>query len=128
MGLTMSQRRAVTVVKARAYGRGTRSEKTWILSEWVELAGWNRGCARRGLRLALALRPVRARSAPVPMCGPRVVAALVVCWAVLRAPGKRLAPKLSMLVPLLLRDGELVLSDEEASSPTDGTRCTSMQL
>ena len=37
------------------------------------------------------------------------------CWAVLRAPaGKRLAPMLAVLVPVLRRDGELDLSDDEA--------------
>jgi len=40
----------------------------------------------------------------------------VKCWAVLRAPaGKRLAPMLSVLVPLLRRDNELDLTDAEAA-------------
>ena len=38
------------------------------------------------------------------------------CWAVLRAPaGKRLAPMLAVVVPLLRRDGELDLTDAEAA-------------
>ena len=42
--------------------------------------------------------------------------ALVKCWAVLRAPaGKRLAPMLAVLVPMLRRDGELDLTDAEAA-------------
>src|SRR5680860_1690387 len=41
---------------------------------------------------------------------------LVKCWAVLRAPaGKRLAPMLEVLVPILRRDGELDLTDTEAA-------------
>ena len=41
---------------------------------------------------------------------------MIKCWAVLRAPaGKRLAPMLPVLVPLLRRDGELDLTDEEAA-------------
>lgn len=42
--------------------------------------------------------------------------ALVKCWAVLRAPaGKRLAPMLGVLVPLLRRDNKLALTDVEAA-------------
>ena len=42
--------------------------------------------------------------------------ALAKCWAVLRAPaGKRLAPMLAVVVPLLRRDGELDLTDAEAA-------------
>ena len=38
------------------------------------------------------------------------------CWAVLRAPaGKRLAPMLAVVVPMLRRDNELTLTDAEAA-------------
>jgi hypothetical protein len=45
-----------------------------------------------------------------------VVSALELCWRAARTPaGKRLAPMLVVLVPLLRRDGELDLDDDEAA-------------
>ncbi|MEV7638266.1 hypothetical protein AB0N71_19075 [Pseudarthrobacter enclensis] len=47
-----------------------------------------------------------------------MIEALVICWAVLPGPvGKRLAPMMPVLVPLLRRDGELNLTDAEAVLP-----------
>ena len=48
--------------------------------------------------------------------GPRIIGALITCWAVLRAPaGKRLAPMIAVRVPILRRYGELDLTDREAA-------------
>jgi hypothetical protein len=115
MELSMGARRAVTNKLAIQYQRGSRSEKGAILDQLVELHGWNRGHARARLLGAGEVRVVRVRAPRASIYSPRVVSALELCWRAARMPaGKRLAPMLPVLVPLLRRDGELDLSDDEA--------------
>lgn len=87
-----------------------------MLDHLVELTGWNRDWARAQLRRAGTVRVVASRKARTPTYSARVVSGLEQCWRVARCPaGKRLAPMLDTLVPLLRRDGELDLTDAEAA-------------
>jgi hypothetical protein len=116
MELTLATRKAITKTLAVKYRAGSRTTKSEILDMVCELTGFHRDYARRALRAA----PGRPRVAPVrapraPKYDARVVAGLEKCWAVLNAPaGKRLAPMLGELVPLLRRHGELDLDDVTA--------------
>jgi hypothetical protein len=113
MGLTMSQRQAVTRQLARRYRSTSRTQKATILTELCAITGWHRDHARKALRTAWKPKPVtRQRKRRDPVYGPDVIAALRKVWAVLDAPtGKRLAPFLPLIVERLIACGELTISE-----------------
>jgi hypothetical protein len=116
MGLTMSQRRAVTRAIAIRYKRADKAAKGVILDELCATTSWHRNHARKALAAASRPRIVRpARKPRTPTYDEHTVAGLRFCWAVLGAPsGKRLASVMGELVPRLRRFGELKISDEVA--------------
>jgi hypothetical protein len=115
MELSMATRKAITRALAVQYRDGSKALKGEILDTVCGLTGYHRDYARRALRAASKPRVVRSRAPRTPKYDPRVVAGLEKCWAVLNAPaGKRLAPMLAELVPLLRRHGELDLDDAAA--------------
>ena len=112
----MATRQAITKTQATRYRSGSRAVKSEILDAVCAVTGLNRDYARRALKQALRPRVVRPRPPRSPKYDSKVVAALEKCWAVENAPaGKRLAPILAELVPVLRRYGELDI--DEAPRP-----------
>src|SRR5271166_4964729 len=116
MELTLAERKAVTKTIASRYARSDKAGKSRVLDELCATTGWHRNHARKALKQALRPRIVKARRPRPPKYGPKVIAALVFCWAVLGMPaGKRLAPMLPELVAILRRFGELDVDDNTAT-------------
>ena len=117
MGLTLTERRAVTEMTAIRYVVADKAAKGKILDELCANTGWHRNHARKALRAALKPKVVAPRRSPrPPVYGPKVIAALTTCWLVLGLPaGKRLAPILPEFVAVLRQFGELIIDDDTAA-------------
>nr|WP_101947178.1 DDE-type integrase/transposase/recombinase [Mycobacterium sp. 3519A] len=115
MGLTLAQRRAITETIATRYQLASKRGKSRILDELCANTGWHRNHARKALAAALQPKVLTPRSPRPVKYGPDVIAALTICWTVLRMPaGKRLAPMLGELVAVLRYFGQLNIDDDTA--------------
>lgn len=115
MELSLANRKVITRSQAVRYRNASRVGNAVILDSVCAVTGFNQDYARRALRNAVRPKIVAARPPREPKYGATVVGALEKCWAVLNAPaGKRLAPMLGELVPVLRRFGELSIYGDTA--------------
>ena len=129
MGLSMNEKRAVLRQTFRRYQEASRREKSVILDEFTELTGYNRAYAalllgsygrevwrsdRKSLTKLKACddRAVDGRGAP-RQYDQAVNDAVTRVWYFCDCMcGKRLAPAIRTIVPVLQRWGELEITDE----------------
>ena len=122
MRLTMNERRSVTKVIANRYKNASKKEKSAILDEFVNLTGYNRSYAcwllsseGKTLHLSSGLAIKGAHDKKSPKAVTRiyddlVVSALVKVWTIMdQICGKRLAPILPEIIPILESFGEINL-------------------
>lgn len=112
---------------AGRYRQARKKERSLILDEVVRLCGYSRPYAARRLRTyALYGAPRRPeKRTRRPTYGAETLIPLRKIWAVLGAPcGKRLAPYLAEIVPVLERFGELTLSAQAREKLTSISAAT----
>ena len=90
MGLTMSERKAVTKKLALEYRRSDKAHKGELMNQVCALNGWHRSHARKALKQALTLKVVKPRPPRKPIYGAAVITALQFLWAVQGTPCGRL--------------------------------------
>jgi len=134
MGLTMREKQAVTRQMVEEYAQATKKRKGEILDTVTRLTGYNRSYAARTLRrrtrpIVLGQTTVDARKVTLVAdsstrslkkrrtrrrkYGKDVLVALQKVWVICDGIcGKRLAPYLKEIVPVLERLGELTLDEE----------------
>src|SRR5438105_2369524 len=94
VGLSMSERKAVTKQMAKRYTKASKAEKGRILDELCLLTGWTRRHARRATGETISPpAPSGKRRGRPPVYRAEVLGVLRRIWATLDGPaGKRLAP------------------------------------
>ncbi len=107
----MAQRKAVTKQMANRYQKAGKKQKTLMLDELCELAGWTRRHARRALVGSTRSSASRRPRSPRPRTyGQDVFEQLRFVWATYGGPaGKRLAPFMAEAIEALERHGEISL-------------------
>lgn len=112
MELTMRQKQAVTRRLAQEYQKARKKRKGQLLDTVVHLTGYQRSYAARLLRQRSQPLPPRPRSRHKPPRYDReVFRALGQIWVICDGIcGKRLAPYLPEIIPVLERCGELTRS------------------
>jgi len=122
MGLTAKEKRAATEVTAPRYQKAKKNQKGIILEESTALTGYNRCYAAYLLRIQGKKRYIDRNTVIVADSGkkrvkPRmrfydelVITVLVQIWLIMDCLcGKRLAPMLPEVVPLLKKHKEITL-------------------
>lgn len=114
MPLTLREKQSVTRELAAKYARASKKVKSLLIKQLVELAGYSRLHAARVLKRPPKLgRPRSPHGKRGLVYGPLVIEALRKVWLILDCiSGKRLAPFLAEIVPILERHGELRLDDD----------------
>ncbi|MDI7246628.1 MAG: transposase family protein [Bacillota bacterium] len=114
MPLTLRERQSVIRELAARYACASRKEKSQLIVQLTELTGYVRSYAARVLRKPPRLgQPRRPHGKRGLVYGPPVIEALRKVWLILDCiSGKRLAPFLAEIVPILERHGELRLDDD----------------
>jgi len=115
--LTLKERQAVTRKLRRKYKQGSKKQKGEIIDWLVEVASYNRKYAatllRNGAKKKTKPNKPKPRSGRPPSYDEEVFLALRRIWFMEGCIcGKRLAPFLGELVPVLKRHGELDITDE----------------
>lgn len=125
MGLTAKEKQSAIKITAPRYQKASKKQKSVILDEFIALTGYERDYAASVLRMhgkKLYISKRRVLVGDIAKTGRRtrkgiydnvVVTALIVIWHIMDCIcGKRLAPMLKDIVPLLEKHHELRLDEK----------------